>query len=330
MNRTFSDILLLLSSYFPQSLLSESGLNHLLKTTEKFPSLISPTVAFETKLSEESAFLDMFLGIAKKDRSLLVGSHPEIGLKPGLYSHNFWKNTIELGNRWVDAGSLWDQYLQMVIFEFDVGDVSQEIPIPALFLQISEKMYQSAQRQLSLNNEHFSSSNYQWIIDTISQFNSSGLGSKTIENIDLCFGNLNSRIFIDHVGFMASRIPAVVRINITNLNLDLLFNYLDDINIDFPIHQIEQCVSNMFQFVDHMVLALDVGEKIYPKLGIEFRMPKEKLNLNTQSQWFPFLDYLVEHDYCTENKKEGLKKWIGRSREIYDPELYKYYIYIDI
>jgi len=75
------------------------------------------------------------------------------------------------------------------------------------------------------------------------------------------------------------------------------------------------------------VLALDVGTKIEPKIGLELRKGKTKLVLQEQQDWYSFMNFLVSENQCLPEKRDGLISWSGRARDIYHEELFRYYAY---
>lgn len=327
MNRTLADTLQTLSEYFPKSLVSPLGFDNLIQTAKYFPSLVSPVTAFESRLDENEPFLDMFFSVEKTNKAMLMGEDDALRFDDELYTHSVWKNTRQLGKEWCIPDSLLDEYLDRLFLEFDVGQIVSELPVPALFLQISEKMFRMKGPDSLSKWKKLGLSDYQWVFDALSILKGRSVDTKALAITADCFEKLLPETHIDHAAIMASRSPDVIRLNITNLNEELLFEYLERININFPLIRLQKSLSDLFRFVDHMVLALDIGNQIYPKIGIEFQMPKEKLDLAKQNRWIPFLDFLVDRKFCTKAKREGLIQWIGRSREIYDPDLYPFQVY---
>ncbi len=314
-DRTFADILRTLSGYFPISLVSSREFTKVLNVVENFPALMFSIAGFESRLKEETPTLDVSLCIEKEKRDILASQHPHDKMAEKLLKNGTWKRIQAFCQEWAIPNSLSDQYLNKLWFEFDIKG-EPEVSIPALFLGINE-IYQDYPEEL----------NFDWIFDHLRTLKTSSIASKTVKNVLLCHAKLPQGARINYVGFMASRNPDVLRINVSDLNETSIFQFLDGIGLGDRIPQLEESLSDSFQFVDYMVLALDVGEEISTKLGVEFRFLKDELSLATQTKWHPFLDYLVEKDMCTNAKREAFIDWSGGSREIFDPDLCRFFIF---
>ncbi|MBU2510106.1 hypothetical protein KJ966_02170 [bacterium] len=326
MGSTFADTLEDFCEYFPTSLISTAGFFHLSKIVEKFPPLMLPGIGFESRLYDKNPSLDLFFSIEKEFQDK-VGLPEGLNFNESLFSHFVWQNILHFCKQWSVPGSVLEKSINTVFFEFDVGDSIADIPVPAVFLQLNDSMYRVNPDQQESNFKKLIRPDCDWVFEFLSLLKNRTITSATKDSAWRCFASLPPGTIIDHAAIMLSRTPDVMRLNVAHLSEELLYDYLEKIGLGHRILDIQPRLSTYCGFIDHMVLALDVGEEIYPRIGIELRMPKIGLELATQKNWYPFLDYLVKENLCTKEKRDGLVSWSGRSRDIYDPVLYKYMIY---
>ncbi len=327
MERTFSETLKALSGYFPTSLVSPSEFDKLLTIGKPYPSLISMGSAFETRLNDEDPSLDMFFAIDVVNKSIPAGTHPEFRLSNELFCNPVWNQIQQFFRAWCIPDSPLDQNVEQVFLEFDVGECVPVVPIPAVFIQINNTMYRDDKGNVIVGANEKQSPDAEWIFEALAIIKSGSISSGTLANARLCFERLLPDTRIDHAAIMASRQPDVMRLNITNLDEEKLYSYLEAIGLEGRIKQLQVTLPDFSASVDHFVLALDVSDTFSPRIGIELRHSGGELYLEDQSRWVSLLDTLVEQQMCCQQKRDGLAGWSGRSRELFDPELYRFMIY---
>lgn len=321
MQHTFSDVLKTFSDVLPDSLISPINFDKLLKTTERFPYFFSPGIAFETRLSDKIPALDMFLSIEAARKNVAAEMLINLG------SDQNWQNIGHFCEKWSDIGSPVCEFVNRLFLEFDTSDESQNSMIPAVFFQIDEKAFNPSDSQPDKKKKNSVASDIQWIFDSLQTLNGRKTIAATREIIIMCYKHLLQGSYIDHVAVMPSRIPEVIRLNINNLSEESLFLYISSIGLESQISKLKPILTECWPFIDHVVLALDIDRTILPRIGIEFRLPKNSLNFESQYKWVPFLDYLEEQGLCTSRKKQGLIDWVGKSMDLAISDRYRFNLY---
>ncbi len=327
MERTFSDTLKAMAEYFPLSLVSPGEFDKLLSIGKPYPSLISMGSAFETRLNKEDPSLDMFFAIDTANKSIPAGAHPEFCLDKDMFCHPVWEQIQEFFRAWCIPDSPLDRNVEQVFLEYDVGKCVSSVPVPAVFIQINENIYRNDRGKANAEVGENQKLDIEWIFEALEILKRGPISTGTVANARLCFDSLPPGTRIDHAAIMASRQPDVMRINITNLDEDQLYSYLETIGLGFRIAQLQETLPLYSAMVDHFVLALDVSDTFSSRIGVELRHAGDDLHLADQPRWTPLLDTLVEYGMCCRQKRNGLIEWPGRSRELFDPELYRFMIY---
>ncbi len=327
MDRSFADTLKTMLFYFPESLVSSEEFAKLVTIAEKYPPLISMGAAFETRLNDQQPALDMFFAINRENKNIPTGLHPEFQLDPILFNHPVWQQIRRFFAAWCVLDSPLDRNVDKVLLEYDVGESVPNIPVPAVFVQINDNIYLNSPEHPQEGFKDVANLDIEWIFEALGILKNGPISEGTVANARRCFANLLQGTKIDHMAIMASRSPDMMRINITGLDEDSLYTYLDAIGLGSRTSQLKAALPDLSAMVDHLVLALDVSDTFSPRIGIELRFPKNELNTANQSKWLPLLDNLVAQNLCLLEKRDGLVAWSGKSRELFDPELYRFMIF---
>ncbi len=116
------------------------------------------------------------------------------------------------------------------------------------------------------------------------------------------------------VGTMLSRKMDVLRLCIFNITGDEISNFLSRIGVQGSLGEIESAIADFAGLVDSLCLHLDIGEVIYPRIGLELlydNLHPWKRQPNKEIRWFQLFDKLVERGLCTPEKREALLAWPG-------------------
>lgn len=326
MDRSFADTMKTMSLYFPESLISSKEFNKLLVIAEKYPPLISMGSAFETRLNDQQPALDMFFAINAKNKIIPAGQHPESQLDPVLFSHPVWQQIQRFFVAWSIPGSPLEKNVDQVFLEYDVGDTVPDIPVPSIFMQINDNIYLKNPDQPGDGFKDVSELDIEWIFAALAILKNGPVSKGTIGNAMRCFEFLPPDTKIDHMAIMASRTPDTMRINIAGLDEDMLYGFLEAIGLGFRTTQLNEALPDLFTMIDHLVLALDVSETFSPRIGIELRLSKADSGQQNQPKWELLLEKLVTQGLCSHAKRDGLLGWGGKSRELFDPDLYRFMI----
>jgi hypothetical protein len=118
----------------------------------------------------------------------------------------------------------------------------------------------------------------------------------------------NSMLF--QVGTMLSRPGEFIRICITNITQEEIIHFLEEMNWPGSTGELYEILNNLSKFSDLIVLALDLGEIILPKVGIEISFLENKI-LKGEPKWKRFLNYLTDEKLSTQKKSEALLAYPG-------------------
>ena len=321
MESTFSDVLTSFSDVLSENLISPINLDNLLKTTALFPHFISPGIAFETLLTDKTPALDMFLSIEADQKQNTAEFFSGSGPKQN------WSNIRQFYEKWSDPNSPVYKFVNRLFLEFDGGGKLSNPLVPAVFFQIDETAYGTSDSAPDTGVKKSFLQNTQWIFDSLEILNGSDIHEDTKASIIKCYDYLPPGSYIDHVAVMPARIPEVIRLNVNNLSEEKLYPYLSNIGLVNQILNMKPTLKDCWPLIDHIVLALDIDKEILPRIGIEFRLPKNSLNFASQKKWYKFLDYLEGQRLCSTKKKQGLIEWVGKNKGLTFSGTHKFDLY---
>jgi hypothetical protein len=111
---------------------------------------------------------------------------------------------------------------------------------------------------------------------------------------------------------MLARQVDAVRVCVRNLPVTHLDVYLQRIGWDGAAAGLSLLVATLAPLVDRIDLDLDVGETVFPKLGLECYI---QLGLDWRDKLSHFLDYLVDQEWCCATKRDALLAYDGYVQE---------------
>ena len=126
-----------------------------------------------------------------------------------------------------------------------------------------------------------------------------------------CLAALTPDLRITHLGVMAGRAPASVRLNVRTMRADALRRYAVAIGME-PERRaaLDALLSDVEPFVQRLVLALDLGPEPQPRFGVECYPGAA----GGPDRWPAFLEHLLERTLCTRAEYDALRDWAGRAR----------------
>ncbi len=167
----------------------------------------------------------------------------------------------------------------------------------------------------------------QFVKDLVSQLAEKSLSSKCIENIDHHVDVCSSfREPIIAAGIMLARPRNGIRIH-SRMNLAedpyLLEDRLKKMKYSHPCKELIDLLAKFpKRALNSIGLALDIGEEIGLKVGIEIFLVENK---NTKEIWEPLLALLVREKLASASKVESCLKWPGGLLQKQGPEHYFVY-----
>jgi hypothetical protein len=124
-----------------------------------------------------------------------------------------------------------------------------------------------------------------------------------------CLTHVLPHAGVFQVGLMPARKVDAIRLCLVGSPLELL-PYLAQMGWGGSLEDVETIVASLHQYVDGIILDIDVGERIYPRIGIEgFYLTRYLACVN--GQWQSLLDHLVARGLCSPPTRDALLAYIG-------------------
>jgi hypothetical protein len=113
---------------------------------------------------------------------------------------------------------------------------------------------------------------------------------------------------IDHVGVMVGRESAGCRIHLVGVRLEAMGDVLHSIGWPGDPIVVQRLAGKLLEFVDSILLCLDLAEAVRPRLGLECVFSPSP---ETDSRLPELLAHLVESGLCSSSKQAALLRWPG-------------------
>ncbi|MFN6535642.1 MAG: prenyltransferase/squalene oxidase repeat-containing protein [Nostoc sp. EkiNYC01] len=270
-----------------------------------FPDAIASTYGFEYRLQPSAPVVDFAFQVTETGREILAGLNPNTRLSEDFNKHPIWQQIQKFCGEWADPSSLLHYFIGDLWLEFDSkldGDTStNNIPIPGLFFGVTSPPDNSG-----------ISFNYSWIWEQAMPLLLGTPLPPALEKkfID-CIKRLPPQTSIFQVGMMFSRTVEAIRLCLVGSPSELL-PYLKEIGWTGQLAEVENLVNSLSGCVDGIILDLDIGEQIYPRIGIEgIFLTRYQACVN--GQWESLLDYLTSQGLCAKETRDALLKYSGYS-----------------
>lgn len=289
MNYSMEDYLKIVTPYFHADLVSPAARSHIQSLAQILPPFSN--AGLECRLDAGQSRVDLQVNLP-----CVVPNLPERFLADPV-----WQFFQEFCHEWALPTSSLHQAIKDIWLEFDVAQQPSQIPMPCIFLGLNSEAH-------SVN----------WLIELalkLSQHSSPLLES----NLQLCADALPAGASISHLGAMLSRSAKGVRVNVCGISAEQLSDYLKQIGWSDPSDTFSSLVSTLPRFTDFITLSFDVGDRVYPRIGLECFLKEQP---KADPRWQLFLNYLVAEGLCTLAKRDALLAWEGFSQRSSAPELW--------
>jgi hypothetical protein len=250
---------------------------------------------FERRLGGRSEAADCALNLTPFGARLLA----ERGL-PGA-SSRAWTRVQAFFREWgatrepafVDASSTW--------LEFDAARAEPE---PNLLFGYWPNHPQT-QRPLS------------WLLEQVlPQLLGAPLPPLFRRNLEKCFAGHSGACRDFQIGVMLARDVPAVRVCVFDLPAARAESYLQDLGWQGPLERVVPYLEALAPHADVVALHVDVGERIYPNLGIEpnFSAGAWARQPHLEPRWASQFEALLAAGLCTEAEREALLAFVGHQR----------------
>jgi hypothetical protein len=247
---------------------------------------------FECRLCEKKSLIDFHQGIVANDNDLAIFEHHISS--SSLLDNIIWNSIRRFCARLRNSSSPLHGKVNRIVLEFDNCSLPSPISFPSLFIGLIRN--QSSEQLLTVVKAAL-----EMLLDESGNL-------ELLQNLRLCFDGCSDGAYITDLGIMLSRHSEAVRINVSGITPAQLQDYLSCIQWQGPANDLETTFMHLLGFVDHVVLCLDVGTKVYTKIGLECFFDKAS---GKEPPWATFLDNLVENGLCTPAKRDALLTWPG-------------------
>ena len=215
----------------------------------------------------------------------------------------------DLDSRWLGLQSFlnkWSRELSAIPeiwLEFDMDAPLEKLPLPGIFLGLPQ-CATSGTQALGLAQQ------------SLHLLHKEPLATIWLTSLRLCFQQLPKGAFVSHIGTLLSREFPAIRVNIKRLSPQSVIPFLTQIDWPGDVQELAEGMAHWYGLVDHTTVCLDVGEKIYPHIGLECIIVE---SVQKQERWASFLENLVQQSLCTPLKKEQLLQWPGVTHPLNAP-----------
>jgi hypothetical protein len=313
-----------IAPYLPEELVPPGAVERIASVAHYFPDGLSSQFGFECRLGPTTPVVDFVLLVAREKggREILAGTHPHINLPQDLRMHPVWRRVRDFSVGWTDPGSPIYRNVYGVWIELDLEGPGTSVPVPGIFFHVGDLPLPAAVPPApSLNLDE----DYSWVIETaIPLLRGARLSATVEERLAACLKLSPACGQVLQVGLFPGRQIEGIRLFLHVRSQEHLLTYLEAVGWVGPSEELTATVGRLFQLGDFVYLNLDVGERVYPKIGIECHF-RGVAQPPMEPRWPSLLAHLVEHGLCTPEKKEALLGFPGASfqRLIYERVFYR-------
>lgn len=316
MNCSLENYLKVVAPYLSHQLVSPEALSHIQTLARMLPPLSEALL--ECRLGANTSTVDFSVLATASDgsRDILAGFNSHITLPDIILTNPVWNCIRNFCLHWHEPNSLLSENVALIWLEFDVDGQLPEVPVPSFFFRL--KHFRSD--HCSTRASDITDAQQQTTETALSLLFGGSISPQIKQNLAICLDSLPVGAQFLYIGAMLSRQLEAVRVNVIGISEEKLLAYLTKIGWKYSVSELKEIIQILSGFVDTIVLNFDVGNILFPKIGIECEFLKK--NPRIEPRWQLFLDYLVERGLCTPEKRDALLNWPGYSHEKSHPELW--------
>ena len=255
---------------------------------------------FECRLGENPSLAGFHQGItSNKEPSVFLKNH--ISASKQLSNDPVWGRVRDFCDEWEDPTSPLYGHVTKMGLEFDLPDSPlSRIYAPSVFMALKQEEDQDASTKQVL----------EVVNAAVKILKGKDLTSRVKDNLVQCLDVCPNGVRILHIGIMLSRDLQAIRLNMAGIRPEFIKTFLDSIKWEGASNDFEILFYHVYDLVEDILLSLDIGERVYSKIGMEC-FPGNWAS--RKSSWIPFFDYLIGNSLCTAAKRDALLAWPGYS-----------------
>jgi hypothetical protein len=283
-----------------QTLVSSENLEHIRRVASRLPTKVAYYFGFETKLLSDQAHSDFAFNLSND------------GLTWMSRTDSPWPHIRQFCALWGESGEPPYSDGSAVWLEFDVSGGLREEREPSLFFALRDS-------QSSIRSVWGKSSRPpEWICQTLiptawGRLMSPPLEQNLLHAIEVCPDGVD---FLQ-IGLMLSRDIQALRLCIFGVMSEEVFPFLHRVGWRGEESRLAQVLERYSPFADSLCLHLDIGESIFPTLGVEmlYHAKDDPWNYqpDSETRWKLLFDRLVDDGLCLASKRDALLAWPSRT-----------------
>lgn len=314
MNFSQEDYLQVVAPYLSHQLVTPEAFSQIQTVARMLPPLSQALL--ECRLGANSSTVDFSVLVTPDgSREIIGGLNPTVAMPDIILTNPVWKRIRDFCIHCHEPNSLLSKNVDTIWLEFDVDGQLPKVLIPSFFFclkHLTEKITSTKQSDVAAQKQ---------IIETaLNLLYGTSISPQIKQNIAICLDSLPIGSQFLYIGAMLSRKLEAVRVNVMGIPEEKLSAYLTEIGWKYSVSELKEILHTLSGLSDRIVLNFDVGNVIYPKIGIECELIKKDPRI--EPRWQLFLDYLVEKSLCTPEKRDAFLCWAGYSQEKTHPELW--------
>jgi hypothetical protein len=316
MNYSLENYLQVVAPHLPHQLVSPSALGHIQTVARMLPPLSEALL--ECRLGANTSTVDFSVCATASDgsRDILAGLNSAMTLPDIILTNPVWSCIRDFCLHWHQPNSLLSENVDHIWLEFDVNGQPPKVPIPSFFFRFK---HLRADKYSTIASD-ITDAQRQTTETALSLLFGGSISPQIKQNLAICLDSLPLTAQFLYIGAMLSRQLEAVRVNVIGTYEKELFAYLSKIGWKHSSIELKEILQNLANFVDVIVLNFDVGNIVFPKIGIECELIKKDPRL--EPRWQLLLNYLVEKGLCTPEKRDAFLSWPGYCRENSHSELW--------
>ena len=294
----------MVAPFLPGDLITPDNLRRIVATVGRLPLAVTGFFGFECRLGESAATADFAFRVTRLHggHAVLAGLSAGHTLPAAWREHPIWNRLGQFCAHWAEPSSALHANVRELWLELDVPDApTPAVPLPSVFFG------PPAARDPA---------GYGWIVeDAIPLLRGDPLPLPTARRLRAFVDALPAEATVRHVGLMLGRPTDMVRLVINHdPPFDSLRALLDRVGWPGASGEAHAALSPIARLAPSpkMMLSLDVGSRIGPRVGLECSIPAGP---EWSSGRASFLEYLVAEGLCVPAKRAALAAWEGWSHE---------------
>jgi hypothetical protein len=284
----------------------EESLARIRLVAQALPVFAIDFFGFECRLDAETVSSDCAMNLTPEGARMLAGQYstpPPSGLRNGAWArlqrfYQVWGETRQ--TPFEDARATW--------LEFDTSTHTMEELAPNfLFGYCPDETGRPPEL----------------IVETIIPLLlGNSLSPKFRQNLARCLEARPRGTEDFQIGVMLARNIQAARVCVFDLPQEELFSYLSNIGWDGPTSELNDYLEAFRPYADFTGLHLDVGEKIYPHIGVEpnFVAGCWARQPHMEPRWEGQFAELLKRGLMTTEKRDALMRWIGHQSLTFDDQ----------